>query len=122
MSKRGPKRLVTGAVRIGEYGSTSWHLILDCGHEQNSARKPEVDVTKVSCKQCIPAENASSAVVSMAHHDLVYGLVDPDDPMGEIKLKAAIASKFNVSLDQVQIGGSTATVFLDAQQVRSLTE
>ena len=32
MSKRGPKRLVTEAVRIGEYGKTSWHIVLECGH------------------------------------------------------------------------------------------
>jgi hypothetical protein len=120
MSKRGPKRLVTSAFRIGAYGKTSWHLILDCGHEHNSARKPEVGGTKVSCKKCIPVESTALATVSASHQDLVYGLVDPDDPMGEIKMKAAIASKFDVSMDQVQIGGSTATVFLDAQQVKDI--
>lgn len=120
MDKRGPKRLVTDALRIGEYGQTSWHQVLECGHELNSARKPKPGVTKVSCKKCIPSHSTSLANVSMAHADLVYDLVDPDDPMSELKLKAAIASKFDVSMEQVQIGGSTATVFLDADQVRRL--
>ena len=42
------------------------------------------------------------------------------DPMDELKTRAAIASKVGVPLDQVDIVNGTATIFLDAQQVKRL--
>jgi|TARA_B110000285_G_scaffold225195_1_gene283062 hypothetical protein len=45
---------------------------------------------------------------------------EPYDPMGELKTKATIAAKVGVPLDQVDIVNGTATIFLDAQQVKRL--
>jgi hypothetical protein len=42
------------------------------------------------------------------------------DPMEDIRVRAAIASKVGVPMDQVELVNGTATVFLDAQQVRRL--
>jgi hypothetical protein len=44
----------------------------------------------------------------------------PYDPMEDIRMRAAIASKVGVPMDQVELVNGTATVFLDAQQVRRL--
>jgi hypothetical protein len=40
--------------------------------------------------------------------------------MDELRLKALIASKVGVPLDQVELVNGTATIFLDAQQVSRL--
>ena len=90
MSKRGPKRLVTQAVRLGEYGKTKWHIELECGHSVESPRKPKINEERLCCKTC------------------------------ELKTKATIAAKVGVPLDQVDIVNGTATIFLDAQQVKRL--
>jgi len=117
MEKRGPKRLVKDAIRVGEYGDTHWRLVLSCSHELDSKRKPKVGEDKVCCKKCISSE--SLAVVTTPA-ELVYDLLDPEDPMAELKAKATIASHFDVSLDQIELRGSTATIFIDAQQLRNI--
>ena len=48
------------------------------------------------------------------------GLLEEVDVMSELKTRATLASHFNVSMDQVDLVGGTATVFLDAQQVQKI--
>lgn len=115
MSKRGPKRTVTEAVRIGEYGDTSWHIELECGHSIKSVRKPSVGETRLCCKTCAEPASAVPAIIVDDDSMPVF-----DDLMSEIKVRAAIASKVGVPIDQVDIVGGTATVFLDARQVSRL--
>lgn len=120
MSKRGPKRLVTQAVRLGEYGQTRWHIELECGHAVDSARKPKVNEDRLCCKTCIspPAPMPLMEVLSEDREDRDF--FDTYDPMEDIRVRAAIASKVGVPMDQVELVNGTATVFLDAQQVRRL--
>ena len=116
MSKRGPKRLVTEAVRIGEYGNTSWHLVLECGHSVESKRKPKIGEDKLCCKECLIPK--PKTLMQVFEDD---GMLEEVDVMGELKTRATLASHFKVSMDQVELVGGTATVFLDAQQVRRIT-
>ena len=120
MSKRGPKRLVTQAVRLGEYGQTKWHIELECGHAVDSARKPKVNEDHLCCKTCVapPAPVPLMEVLSDDREDRDF--FDPYDPMEDIRVRAAIASKVGVPMNQVELVNGTATVFLDAQQVRRL--
>ena len=120
MSKRGPKRLVTQAVRLGEYGQTKWHIELECGHAVESARKPRVNEDRLCCKTCIapPAPVPLMEVLSDDREDRDF--FAPYDPMEDIRVRAAIASKVGVPMDQVELINGTATVFLDAQQVKRL--
>lgn len=120
MSKRGPKRLVTQAVRLGEYGQTKWHIELECGHAVDSARKPKVNEDRLCCKTCIapPAPVPLMEVLSDDREDRDF--FTAYDPMEDIRVRAAIASKVGVPMDQVELVNGTATVFLDAQQVRRL--
>ena len=120
MSKRGPKRLVTQAVRLGEYGQTRWHIELECGHAVDSARKPKVNEDRLCCKTCIapPAPAPLMEVLSADREDRNF--FDPYDPMEDIRVRAAIASKVGVPMDQVELVNGTATVFLDAQQLRNI--
>lgn len=110
MKKRGPKRIVTKAVRVGDYGETLWHIQLECGHFLDSKRKPKVSESKLCCKSCA---SPRSEIVSM--RDAPW--VDYDD-MTEIKIRARIAYAVGVPIDQVSLVGGTATAFLDAEQVR----
>lgn len=114
MDKRGPKRLVTGAVKVGEYGHTSWHVELDCGHALKSQRKPKVGESRLCCRTCVapPAPPALFAELG----DEVYEF----DMISDLKVRAAIASKVGVPIDQVDLRGGTATVFIDALQLRVL--
>ena len=48
------------------------------------------------------------------------GLLEEVDVMSELKTRATLASHFKVSMDQVDLVGGTATVFLDAQQVQNI--
>ena len=115
MSKRGPKRLVTEAVRIGEYGKTSWHIVLECGHSIESKRKPKIGEDKLCCKECLTPK--PKTLIEVFSED---GLLEEVDVMSELKTRATLASLFNVSMDQVDLLGGTATVFLDAQQVQKI--
>jgi len=117
MSKRGPKRMVTQAVRLGEYGKTKWHIELDCGHSVESSRKPKINEDRLCCKTC-GAPPAPVPLMQVLAEDGEF--FEPYEPMDEIKTKAVIASKVGVPLDQVEIVNGTATVFLDAQQVKML--
>ena len=120
MSKRGPKRLVTQAVRLGEYGKTRWHIELECGHAVDSARKPKVSEDRLCCKTCVapPAPVPLMEVLSEDREDRDF--FDSYDPMEEIRVRATVASKVGVPLDQVEIVNGTATVFIDAQQLKRL--
>ena len=120
MSKRGPKRLVTQAVRLGDYGQTKWHIELECGHSASSARKPKVSEDRLCCKTCIapPSPVPLMQVLSEDREDRDF--LAPYDPMEDIRVRAAIASKVGVPMDQVELINGTATVFLDAQQVKRL--
>ena len=120
MSKRGPKRLVTQAVRLGEYGKTKWHIELECGHAVDSARKPKVNEDRLCCKTCVapPVPVPLMEVLSEDREDRDF--FDPYDPMEEIRVRATVASKVGVPLDQVEIINGTATVFIDAQQLKRI--
>lgn len=120
MSKRGPKRLVTQAVRLGEYGKTKWHIELECGHAVDSARKPKVNGDRVCCKTCISSNASVSLMEIMSDDREDRDFFELYDPMDELKLKAAIAGKVGVPMSQVELFNGTATVFLDAQQVSRL--
>jgi len=114
MDKKGPRKLVTEAVKIGTYGNTKWHLQLECGHSLDSQRKPKINETKLSCKACL---NPVSTEIATIPVDLGEEL----DPLSELKIRAAIASHFDVQIEQVDFAWGTATVFLDAQQVKRIS-
>lgn len=114
MDKRGPKRLVKGAVRVGDYGDTSWHVELECGHALKSQRKPKVDQSRLCCKTCVAPPAPPSLLVD-SEDDLFEF-----DMMSDLKARAVVASKVGVPIDQVDLRGGTAVVFIDALQLRRL--
>ena len=113
--KRGPKRTVAHAVRVGEYGNTKWLVELVCGHTLETKRKPNATKDTFCCKDCISQETSPSLDLTMPGE-----LWDYYDPVQELKIKAALATKVGVPLEQVEVINGTATVFLDAQQVKRL--
>lgn len=121
MSKRGPKRRVTQAVRLGEYGQTKWHIELECGHSLSSVRKPTVNEDRLCCKTCVSPPLPTTLLEVLPEDTEDLGSFANYDPMEEIKIRAAVASKVGVPMDQVEIINGTATIFLDVQQVQNLT-
>ena len=119
-NKRGPKRDVSNAVRVGEYGNTAWLVELACGHSLETVRKPKMGTDRLCCKMCaddfVPAPKRLMEVLTDPNEDSW----DTPNVMDELRLKALIASKVGVPLDQVELVNGTATIFLDAQQVSRL--
>lgn len=105
MKQRGPKREYVNAVRVGEYGDTSWHVELRCGHTFQTGRKPKEN-QKFCCRSCI------SRPAAIALTD------DVMDHMLELKIKSNIAAQLGIPMDQVDLlGMNGATVFIDAEQL-----
>jgi len=102
-----------GGVKIGEYGKTKWHVQLECGHSVDRVRKPKVDEEKISCKACLEDKGPNLAVV--VSQDL-----GEYDAISDLKTRAAIASHFGVQVEQVDIAFGTATVYLDAVQIKRI--
>ena len=117
-NKRGPKRTVKASIRVGEWGGTGWQLELECGHVVPSDRRAVVGETRVCCKICATPDTPQRLVEVLSDWENGW---EPWDPTAEIKMKAKLASLVGVPLDQVEINNGTATIFVDAQQVRSLT-
>lgn len=116
-NKRGPKRVVTAAIRVGEWGSTGWQLELECGHVVASDRRGVVGDTKVCCKNCVAPSVPQPLVEVLSDWENGW---EPYDPMVEIKTKAKLASLVGVQLDQVDVNNGTATIFVDAQQLKRI--
>ena len=110
MNERGPKRTHVNAVRVGEYGETSWHVELQCGHVFQTARKPREN-QRFCCKDCISRPTAPNT------------LTDPEvDHIAELKIRSNIATQLGVPMDQVELMGMNgATVFIDALQLQRFT-
>lgn len=121
MNKRGPKRLVTQAIRLGDYGNTKWYIELECGHSTSSSRKPKVNEANLCCKTCLDASKPSTAVALLSEDREDRDFFEEYDPMTDIRVRAAVASLVGVPIDQVEIVNGTATVFIDAQQLRRLS-
>ena len=82
------------------------------GHSLDTQRKPKINETK-SCKACLNSVSTEIATIPV-------DLDEEFDPLSELKIRAAIASHFDVQIEQVDFAWGTATVFLDAQQVKRI--
>tara|TARA_A100001201_G_scaffold143067_1_gene143228 strand:+ start:1002 stop:1352 length:351 start_codon:yes stop_codon:yes gene_type:complete len=110
--KKGPRRLIESAVKIGEYGNTKWHVQLECGHSVDRVRKPKIGEDRISCKACIEDGKSTALVVSQDLGEY--------DAYNDLKTRAAIASHFGVQIEQVEMNFGTATVFLDSVQIKRI--
>lgn len=106
---------------MGEYGQTKWHIELECGHSLSSVRKPAVNEDRLCCKTCVSPPLPTTLLEVLPEDTEDLGSFANYDPMEEIKIRAAVASKVGVPMDQVEIINGTATIFLDVQQVQNLT-
>ena len=116
----GPRRLVTEAVRLGKYGASRWHLVLECGHSLERGRKPKIGADKVSCKACLDHSPVTSELVTV--EDEIARLPDEYDAYSDMVKRATIASHFDVQLEQVEMQWDTATVYLDSVQIKRILD
>jgi len=118
MTKRGPRRLITNSTKVGEHGSSSWYLELECGHTYNAVRKPRPGDDRMSCKKCVNLGTVVPKTLVQVFAEEAE--LEASSYMSDLKSRAKIASVFKVDMDSVQMMAGTATVFLDAQQVARL--
>jgi len=115
MSKRGPRRSIASAIRVGDYGETSWVVELSCGHRVSRSRKPNVETDRISCKLCINEDVATT--VEVYNTDFI---ANEEDPLSSLKTQAAISSYFKVPLDSIEVGFGMATIYLDSVQIKDI--
>lgn len=116
----GPRRLVTEAVKLGEWGQSRWHLVLECGHSLDRVRKPKIGADKVSCNACV--DNLPTGGELISTDTQIAELPDEYDAYSDMVKRATIASHFDVQLEQVEMQWDTATVYLDAVQIKRILD
>jgi hypothetical protein len=116
----GPRRLVTEAVKLGEWGQSRWHLVLECGHSLDRVRKPKIGADKVSCNACV--DNLPTGGELISPDTQIAELPDEYDAYSDMVKRATIASHFDVQLEQVEMQWDTATVYLDAVQIKRILD
>ena len=116
----GPRRLVTEAVKLGEWGQSRWHVVLECGHSLDRVRKPKIGSDKVSCKACLDYSPTGGEIISPDIE--IAELPDEFDAYSDMVKRATIASYFDVQLEQVEMQWDTATVYLDAVQIKRILD
>jgi len=116
----GPRKLVTEAVKLGEWGQSRWHVVLECGHSLDRVRKPKIGSDKVSCKLCLDSSPTMGELISPATE--IAELPDEYDAYSDMVKRATIASHFDVQLEQVEMQWDTATVYLDSVQIKRILD
>ena len=116
----GPRRLVTEAVKLGEWGQSRWHLVLECGHSLDRVRKPKIGADKVSCNACV--DNLPTGGELISPDTQIAELPDEYDAYSDMVKRATIASHFDVQLEQVEMQWDTATVYLDSVQIKRILD
>ncbi len=116
----GPRKLITEAVKLGEYGASRWVVVLECGHSVERGRKPKIGVDKVSCYQCLTHSPTRGEIISPAIE--IAELPDEFDGYSDMVKRATIASHFDVQLEQVEMQWDTATVYLDSVQIKRILD
>ena len=117
----GPRRLITEAVKLGEWGQSRWHVVLECGHSLDRKRKPKIGADKVSCKACLDYSPAGGAEIVRVEDDIAM-LPEEYDAYSDMVKRATIASYFDVQLEQVEMQWDTATVYLDSVQIKRILD
>ena len=117
----GPRRLITEAVKLGEWGQSRWHVVLECGHSLDRKRKPKIGADKVSCISCLDYSPAGGAEIVSVEDDIAM-LPDEYDAYSDMVKRATIASHFGVQLEQVEMQWDTATVYLDSVQIKRILD
>ena len=117
----GPRRLITEAVKLGEWGQSRWHVVLECGHSLDRKRKPKIGADKVSCKACLDYSPAGGAEIVSPDIEIAE-LPDEFDAYSDMVKRATIASYFDVQLEQVEMQWDTATVYLDSVQIKRILD
>ncbi len=121
----GPRKLITEAVKLGEYGASRWVVVLECGHSVERSRKPKIGSDKVSCYACLedsPASGDSPVGELVTVEDEIARLPDEYDAYSDMVKRATIATYFNVQLEQVEMQWDTATVYLDSVQLKRILD
>ena len=116
----GPRRLITEAVKLGEWGQSRWHVVLECGHSLDRRRKPKIGSDKISCKSCLDYSPTGGEIISPAIE--IAELPDEFDGYSDMVKRATIASHFDVQLEQVEMQWDTATVYLDSVQIKRILD
>ena len=116
----GPRRLITEAVKLGEWGQSRWHVVLECGHSLDRKRKPKIGSDKISCGACLDYSPTGGEIISPAIE--IAELPDEFDGYSDMVKRATIASHFDVQLEQVEMQWDTATVYLDSVQIKRILD
>lgn len=124
--RKAPRRQIVKIDKIGSWGNVSYHHHLDCGHVE--IRNRTAPAPQIACVWCLRAGEKEKELkllirpsdISIEERSLV------DDEIKIERSRAAIASRFGVPLDAVDISSEDyagkliirgATIYLSPEDV-----
>ena len=130
--RKAPRREVVEIRRIGGWGKVKYHHFLSCGHMESRPRASSSP--KLACVDCLRIESRDLEMKSLVN--IVKQDFASDDEMATAEtevylIQATIASKFNVSIDSVDLvtaddAGNLrvryATILLTGKDVRRIMD
>jgi hypothetical protein len=128
--RRSPRRKILRIEKIGKWGSVTYHHHLSCGHMES--RKRASTTSEIACPWCLKAEEKDKEIKALTRNPVLLNLDDTlaDEEIKIEKARAAVASKFGVPQDAVDIKSEdvmgslvirSATIYLSAQDVARAT-
>ena len=128
--RKSPRKKVISVKKIGEWGNVTYEHLLSCGHVEIRPRKASTNA--LACAWCYKSTNLGKQLMNLSGSSNVY--IDDDTSSDESlinDIRASIASRFNVSLDSVDVISTIenselkiqyATVFLSSSDVGRITK
>jgi len=130
--RQSPRRKVKLVEKIGGWGKIEYIHHLSCGHSET--RKRIAPSSEIACVRCLREEAMKKEIRALSRvSPLVVGNDDTffDDELKIERTRAALAAKFGVPLDAIDviseyISGKliirSATIYLSATDVDKLTK
>ncbi|MFM9052455.1 MAG: hypothetical protein ACKOKF_09120 [Bacteroidota bacterium] len=124
--RKAPRRQISRIDKVGSWGNVLYHHHLECGHVE--IRKRTAPAPQIACAWCLRANEKDKEIkrlirpadISISENNIV------DDEIKIEQARAAIASRFAVPLDAVDISSEDyagqliirgATIYLSPEDV-----
>lgn len=129
--RQAPRRKIKLIEKSGQWGKLQYVHHLTCGHTET--RKRQAPSSEIACVQCLREETVREEIRALSRvSPLTYGDDNSfvDEELKVERTRAALASKFGVPLDAIDVASEyisgrliirSATIYLSAKDVEKLT-
>lgn len=128
--RNSPRQKIKEIKRIGKWGDVAYHHVLSCGHVE--VRKRAASTSEIACTWCLRAREKDKEIKALTKISFLQteDQALADDEVRIERKRAALASRFGVPVDAVDIASEdisgkliirSATIYLSARDVDNLT-